>query len=154
MRAEDAFFWMVWITFIGGGVLIIIAAMIRRFKIVEMHHKERIAMIERGLTPPGDGPDARGQAYVVHERDPSLARSRMLSAGIFIIGLGLAIMAVIGIAVREPNIAVGIGGAVAIIGVAFVVIAFFQSPPPSATRVELSSTRPPGDRNPGRDAGL
>ena len=48
----------------------------------------------------------------------------MMSGGIVIVGFGLALATVIGFASREPEIAVGIGGAVAILSAAFIVTAY------------------------------
>lgn len=97
-----------------GGVVVIIAGMRNRARILEMAHRERLAMIERGLTPPGD----LGGAYL--ER-PAARSSRTLSLGIVIVGLGLGLAMLIGFASREPEIAVGVGGAVVVIGAAFIV---------------------------------
>jgi hypothetical protein len=99
-----------------GGVIVIVAGMRNRARILEMAHRERLAMIERGLTPQGD----LGGAYL--ER-PAARSSRMLSLGIVIVGLGLGLALLIGFASREPEIAVGVGGAVAVIGGAFIVTA-------------------------------
>ena len=99
-----------------GGVVVIVAGMRNRARILEMAHRERLAMIERGLTPAGE----LGGAYL--ER-PAARSSRMLSLGIVIVGLGLGLALLIGFASRETEIAVGVGGAVVVIGGAFIVTA-------------------------------
>ena len=35
-----------------GGVVVIVSGMRHRARILEMAHRERLAMIERGITPP------------------------------------------------------------------------------------------------------
>ena len=116
MQEETVVFWL--FTFvIAGGVFVIVNALKYRSKILEMAHRERLAMIERGLKPTGplmDLPLGR----------PRARSSRMMSGGIVVVGLGLAIATVISFASREPEIGFGIGGAVAILGAAFIVTAY------------------------------
>jgi FtsH-binding integral membrane protein len=49
------------------------------------------------------------------------ASSVALSFGIIVVGLGLALMTIISIAGDSPEIGVGIGGAIVILGAAFIV---------------------------------
>ena len=97
-----------------AGAGIIIAGMRFRSRAMEMAHRERLAMIERGMAPPGD----LGPAY---EEKQSSRGSKSMSIGIVIMGLGLALAVLIGFASREPEIAIGVGGAIAVVGFAFVV---------------------------------
>jgi uncharacterized protein DUF6249 len=99
-----------------GGVAIIIAGMRHRARILEMAHRERLAMIERGLTPPADLTSA-------YQARPAARSNRLLSFGIVIVGLGLGLAMLIGFASREPEIAVGVGGAIVVLGAAFIVTA-------------------------------
>ena len=105
---------------IAGGVLIVIAGMRHRTKVLEMMHRERLAMIERGAAPPGE-------LDAMPASEPSSRRSargnRLLSLGIVIVGLGLGLAVLLGFASRETEIAIGVGGAVAIIGAALIVTA-------------------------------
>src|SRR5919112_1169675 len=98
MRPETAVA-MIFSLIVLGGVAVIIAGMRNRARIVEMAHRERLAMIERGLTPQGD----LGGAYL--ER-PTARSTRMLSLGIVIVGMGLGLAMLIGFASREPEVAV------------------------------------------------
>ena len=52
--------------------------------------------------------------------------------GIIVVGLGFALMVIIGIAGETPTVGVGIGGAIVIVGAAFIVrsIVVRSSPPP------------------------
>ncbi|MGH9176677.1 MAG: hypothetical protein ACRD1H_20070, partial [Vicinamibacterales bacterium] len=89
---------------IVGGVFIVIAGMRHRTKVLEMVHRERLAMIERGGTPVGDL-EALSAAESPTRR--SARSNRLLSAGIVIVGLGLGLATLIGFTGGEPEIAVG-----------------------------------------------
>jgi uncharacterized membrane protein (DUF485 family) len=97
-----------------AGAVIIISGMRYRSRAMEMAHRERLAMIERGMTPAAD----LGTAY--QERQ-SARGSRSMSLGIVIVALGFALALLIGFASREGEIAIGVGGAIAVIGFAFIV---------------------------------
>ena len=115
MNSESAIA-LVFGTAVIGGVIVVIAGMLHRAKILEMAHRERLAMIERGLTPSVDVV----QAY----RDqPSARGRRLLSAGIVVVGLGLAIGMLIAFASREGVVAIGVGGAIVVMGAAFIATA-------------------------------
>ena len=130
------------------GVLVILASLWLRSRVMEMAHRERLAMIERGLAPSEIPP--------LTYQDPHVRRSarsgKLLSAGIVIVGLGLAIAFLIGFASREAEIAVGVGGAIAVLGVSLIVTAIvvrggsgpkFDSPPSGLPRDDRSVPKPP-----------
>jgi hypothetical protein len=107
-----------------GGVVLILAALRYRLQVRELRHRERLAMIDKGLMPP---PEFEPQ--VTFNRG---VKQRSLSFGIVVVGLGFALMLLIGIAGGALDSGVGIGGAVAILGLAFIVRSFFAPPPPPA----------------------
>lgn len=130
------------------GVLVILASLWLRARLLEMAHRERLAMIERGLAP-SDIPSLTYQ-------DPQLRRSarssKLLSAGIVIVGLGLAIALLIGFASREGEIAVGVGGAIVVLGISLIVTAIvvrggggpeFDTPSSGLSRDDRSVPKPP-----------
>lgn len=104
---------------VGAGVLFSFASLRYRARVLEMAHRERLAMIERGLTPSEIPP----LSYQDPEMRRSARSSKLLSAGIVIVGLGLAIALLIGFASREAEIAVGVGGAIVVLGVSMIVTA-------------------------------
>jgi len=108
--------------FIAGGVMVVLFGMRHRAKVLEMAHRERLAMIERGVAPPTD-PLASGYGELDQRRRASRS-SRLMSGGIMIVGLGLGIAMLLAFASREPEIAIGVGGGIVMIGLAFVVTAF------------------------------
>ena len=54
--------------------------------------------------------------------------SRSLSVGIIVVGLGLALMTIISIAGESPEAGIGVGGAIAILGGAFIVRSIIVRP--------------------------
>lgn len=91
-----------------AGVFLIFLAMRGRSEVLERQHRERMAMIERGHIPLAEPPMGRGT-------------SRSLSLGIIVVGLGFALMMIISVAGGTPDVGIGIGGAIVIVGAAFIV---------------------------------
>ena len=111
--------------FVGAmlsGVFIIFLAMRHYSEVQERLHRERMAMIERGHIPQAE------------PRGRDRGSSRSLSLGIIVVGLGLALMTIISIAGGSPEAGVGVGGAIVIIGAAFIVrsLVVRPEPPPAA----------------------
>jgi hypothetical protein len=104
---------------IFAGVAVLWMAMNSRRRFREMEHRERLAMIDRGLLPPPEIDPGRfeRQAGLRQPEPQGAARSR--SIGVVMIGLGLAFMVLITFAAEAPGVGVGIGGAFAILGAAF-----------------------------------
>jgi hypothetical protein len=132
-----------------AGVVIVYSGMRHRTKVLEMMHRERLAMIERGVTPSGDL-EATPQQMIKARR--TARGNRLLSAGIVVVGLGLALATLIAFASREPELAIGIGGAVALLGGSLIVtsIVVHGRAAEDAFRDEsltpVDRSRPPGDR--------
>lgn len=109
------------LTALLGGVVIILAGLRYRAHVKELRHKERLAMIEKGIVPP---PTA--EPHEIYSRG---LKQRSLSFGIIVVGLGLALMVLIGVAGGASDTGVGVGGSIAILGVAFIVRSLFAAPP-------------------------
>jgi hypothetical protein len=114
---------------IFAGVFVIFLAMRQRALILEMQHRERMAMIERGQVPP---PAALPGVHGV--RGGPAASSRAMSLGIIVVGLGFALMTIIAVAAETPGVGVGVGGAIVILGASFIIrsLVVKRSPPPPA----------------------
>ena len=110
------------------GVFVIFLAMRQRSELLERRHRERMAMIERGQIPLPEPTVRRGSG----------ASSRALSLGIIVVGLGLALMTIIGIAGETPSVGIGIGGAIMIVGASFIVRSLVVRP-----ESQNSSYQPP-----------
>ncbi len=121
----DHIFWLAFVlpvfftvAFTVVGAVLIMAAMRQRSQTLEMKHRERMAMIEKGLVPePGRDPAAFETWQQQHERPPS----RATSIGIVFIAIGLAFMSIVGFAGGAEGPAIGVGGAIVVIGGAFIV---------------------------------
>jgi len=137
MQSEELFA-MVFVVGMFAGVFIIFLGLRQRSQQLEMHHRERMAMIERGQIPLNDPPDhprARGTA--------SVSTSRSLSVGIIVVGLGLALTTIISIAGESPEIGIGVGGAIAILGGAFIVRSLIVRPEDQAPVARPGGTLTP-----------
>lgn len=123
-------FWLTFglpVVFMIGGVLIILMAMRQRSLTLEMKHRERMAMIEKGLLPsPGQDPAAFESWQQQHDNPPA----RATSIGVVIVALGLGLMLLIGFAGNEGDIALGVGGAIVVVGAAFIVNGMLTRRPP------------------------
>jgi len=136
MQPEALLIAIVFIFGMFAGVFIIFLGLRQRSQQLEMHHRERMAMIERGQIPLTD-------PEVLHVRrvanvGPS---SRSLSVGIIVVGLGLALATIISIAGESPAVGVGVGGAIAILGGAFIVRSLLVRH--NLTPANPGSVRPP-----------
>ncbi len=158
-----------WLVFFGlmatmvAGVFIIVTGIRHRAQSLEMAHRERMAMIEKGIVPspetnPGHAAWAAGATSsagvqrMLYDR-PTYSSQRSLTLGIVIVAIGVGFMILIGIAARTPDVAIGIGGAIVVVGVAFIVIAqvkraaptaqMMQPPPLPVPRNQSSSDRSP-----------
>jgi hypothetical protein len=104
---------------IVAGVVMMIAAMNNRRKMREMEHRERLAMIERGVVPsPETDPAAFEAATGLADKDGEDRSARYRTAGVLLLGFGLGLIFVIGVAAGAPAAGLGIGGAWISLGVA------------------------------------
>lgn len=118
MEPEELFA-LVFVVGMFTGVFIVFMGLKQRSQQLEMRHRERMAMIERGQIPLAE---PSGASSYTQRLDATTARSsRSLSLGIIVVGLGLAMMTIIGIAGDSVEVGIGVGGAVAILGAAFIV---------------------------------
>jgi hypothetical protein len=90
----------------------------------ELEIKERVALIEKGLSPP---PELLPTGSVDGVNVPATRADRYRTAGILFVGLGLALMLLLGAAAGQPQIGVGVGGAIAVLGAALIANSVFGS---------------------------
>jgi hypothetical protein len=134
---------------IVGWVTYMIIATLSRHRLRELEIRERIAMIERGLVPPPDV-DPRGFDRVMNRVDRHESRygsGRHRRAGITIMGVGFGLMLMIGFAGEEPAKAIGVGGFLVILGLAFFVNSLFDNrlePPAPSSRSFGAPNSTPG----------
>jgi len=117
-----------------AGLAVIWMAMQSRRHIREMEHRERLAMIERGLVPPPELDPAAFERKIGGTRAPaSPGAARARSGGVMMITLGLALMFMLSFAAGEPGVGIGIGGAFALLGAGFFVNSLLMSRSDSST---------------------
>ena len=107
-----------------GGLAIAALAIHHKAKLKELAYRERIAMIEKGLVPSPETDPARfdrALGNVVVPTDPAVAYARHRAAGIITIGAGLAVMMILYFVANNDRVALGVGGAIILLGLAFIV---------------------------------
>ena len=131
MQDEEAFV-IIFAMIIFAGIAVLWMAMQSRRRFREMEHRERLAMIERGLVPAPESDPLAFERSLPGRRQESPASTRLRSAGVVGIGFGLALTMLIWFVADAPRVGIGIGGAFVIIGLAFLVngtLAAQQGPP-------------------------
>jgi hypothetical protein len=125
-----------------------IVATVSRARVRELEIRERIAMIEKGLVPPPEvDPGGFDRAMSKFDRHADLLRrresrgaGRHRRAGITLLGVGLGLMLLISFAGEAPQTGFGVGGFIAMIGLAFFINSLFedrhQEPATPATPTE------------------
>ena len=111
---------------VAGGLTIVISGMRHRARILEMMHRERIAMIDKGIVPPPERDPELFEQNVRQRR--GVAAQRMQSVGIVTIGFGLALALLLTITARAPEIGLGIGGSIVVLGAALLVNSRLATP--------------------------
>ena len=132
-----------------GSFVFVIVKTLAKSRIRELEIRERIAMIERGLVPaPEVDPRGFDRAMSRIERHGSRHGSgRHRRAGVTLMGVGFGLMVLIAFTANETSVAVGVGGFLVIIGVAFFINGFFEVPdnsyPPAGYGPPSSSSTAP-----------
>jgi hypothetical protein len=115
---EGEFVVLMFAIIVLSGVGLMIAAMFNRRRFREMEHRERLAMIERGLLPaPESDPGAFESGARFPAADPE-AGVRYRTAGVLMMGLGFGLIILITFTVGEAGVGLGVGGGWAVLGAA------------------------------------
>lgn len=132
MNAESIFVIAMFSLLVVAGLGVMWMGLQSRRQQLEMQHRERLAMIERGLVPPPEVDPAAFERQIgrVPTRETA-ASARWRGAGIMMIGLGLALVFLITFAAGEAGTGVGIGGAFVVLGAAFVINGMMLSRSPT-----------------------
>jgi hypothetical protein len=132
MNDQALILFVVPITAIVGLWAFLIVRSLSRSKVRELEIRERIALIEKGHVPPPEV-DPRGfdrAMAFIHQRDSLSGRMaggyRHRRAGIALIGVGLGLMVLISFAGDDTQQAIGVGGFLVMLGLAFVVNSLFE----------------------------
>ena len=113
-----------------GSFTYVIVQTLAKARVRELEVRERIAMIERGLVPPPEvdprGFDRAMDRYDRYDRYRERAPGRHRRAGITLMGVGFGLMVLIGFT-ADPSVAVGVGGFLVVMGLAFLINSRFDS---------------------------
>jgi len=153
---EDGYMWTTFVPIVAilGWIVVTVVNSIARARVREMEVRERIAMIERGLVPaPEADPNGFDRAMdrydrtrYRYERYGSRAHGRYRRAGITLMGVGFGLMFMLGFLSGEPRVGLGVGGFLAILGIAFFLNSLFEADPPDSRAFPSAKppTPPPG----------
>jgi hypothetical protein len=131
------------VAIIGAFVYVIIKTLAHA-RVRELEIRERIAMIERGLVPAPEV-DPRGFERAMgrlerHERRVYAGGARHRRAGVTLIGVGFGLMVLIAFSAGEESVAIGVGGFLVVVGLAFFVNSYIDN----GSQVPMSDARPWG----------
>ena len=111
-----------------GAFTTAIVATLSRARVRELEIRERIAMIEKGLVPPPEvDPHGFDKAMDRYDRYSVRAPRRHRSAGVTLMGVGFGLMVLIAFAGESPSSALGVGGFLVVIGLAFFLNSLFDN---------------------------
>jgi hypothetical protein len=107
----------------------------------EFAHRERMAMIERGLVPPPDKDPEAFERLMRWQNDPERRgrhrRAELRFAGVLMLCIGTGLGLLISLASDDGDtnrVAIGVGGLVGMIGIAFLINSVLEpSGPPEST---------------------
>jgi hypothetical protein len=144
------------ITTIVSVFAFVIVRTVLRARVRELEIRERIAMIERGMLPAPEV-DPRGFDRAMRRlerREYRYGSGRHRRAGVTMMGVGFGLMVLIGFTANDASVAIGVGGFLVVIGIAFFVNSLIdggspdsQQPPSSfgAPSPGVSSSGPAAD---------
>ena len=121
---------------IVGSFLYVIIKTLAHSRVRELEIRERIAMIERGLVPPPEvDPKGFDRAMSRLDRRREMRGAdrgyggRHRRAGVTLMGVGFGLMVLITFAGESPSNALGVGGFVVVMGIAFFVNGLIDTRP-------------------------
>jgi hypothetical protein len=114
----DSFVAFVFAIILLGGLGLIAYTLSGRQRLRELAIKERIALIEKGLVPAPEVDPARFETLVGLRRPVNSTAARYRSAGVILMGLGCAMLVLLAFAAGVPEVGLGIGGGLAVLGLA------------------------------------
>jgi hypothetical protein len=127
---------------IFAGLVVLWLAMWNRRAIREMEHRERLAMIQHGVLPPPEADPLAFEAHMETAHAGIPRHERWRTAGTLTIGLGIALLILLSFT-GEPQVGFGVGGAFAVLGVAFFVNGLqLGRPAPRQSFPTLAGRRP------------
>ncbi|HJZ77576.1 MAG TPA: DUF6249 domain-containing protein [Vicinamibacterales bacterium] len=144
------------ITAIVGAFVFMIVKTLVRARVRELEIRERIAMIERGLVPAPEV-DPRGFDRAMNRferREYRRGSGRHRRAGVTLMGVGSGLIVLIAFTANETSVAIGVGGFLIMIGIAFFINSlidggspadFRGGPPPQSFGTSSGNPAAPAD---------
>src|SRR5689334_25141930 len=138
---------------LGVFVLMVVRTVVRA-RVRELEIRDRIAMIERGLVPaPEVDPRGFDRAMTrLERREYRSGSGRHRRAGVTLMGVGFGLMVLIGFTANEASVAIGVGGFLVVIGIAFFINSLIDGgssyemrQPPSFGGPAPGAAAPPAD---------
>lgn len=110
----------------------------------EMAHRERLAMIERGLVPSPEADPERFERAMGWHRDYVDRRGGSIRGGLILIAVGIGVGLIIALAGHELGAGIGVGSMLILIGIALLVSSAWETRPaqPGPPAASPSSTEP------------
>ena len=123
---EETIVLTVFVLILAAGLALLLMSMQNRRYIRELAHRERMAMIERGLVPAPEGDlvqfEPASPSGPVSPATPTPRRGeRFRTVGVAMIGLGVGMAFIIGLTGGSPEVGLGVGGAWTALGLASLV---------------------------------
>jgi hypothetical protein len=113
----DFLFALIPLAAVVGVFTMIAIAIAYQGRVREMQIKERIALIEKGIVPP---PELERPVSRLRARRHRAAQ-QFITIGVTVIGIGLAVGIIVGVAGEQVRAGYGVGGAIVVFGLALVV---------------------------------
>ncbi len=152
--ARDILFALIPLAAVVGVFIMMAIALAYQGRVREMQIKERIALIEKGIVPP---PELERPAAVTRARMRRYrASQQFITIGVTFIGIGLAVGIIIATTAEQVRVGYGIGGAIAVFGLALVANGLIVRRGPVLDVVNEGTLAPPAgptQSGPDRDAG-
>ena len=117
MREEEVIVTLITIV-VFASLAVLWMAMVNRRAVREMEHRERLAMIQRGLLPAPESDPLGFEEGVEAFTGADLKSERWRTAGTLTVGLGVALMILLTFSAGEFAVGFGVGGAFAALGAA------------------------------------
>jgi hypothetical protein len=118
--ASDIVFALIPLTVVVGLLVLAALWILRATRLRELKQRQVLAMIEKGMAPPPEMVPLNIDGVVLPARRMTTG-DRFRSGGIIVVGLGLAVGLIVGVAGAQPRVGIGVGAAIVAIGVAMIV---------------------------------
>ncbi len=145
MQPEEVFS-LIAFTMIVAATVVFIMSALQRGKLREMAHRERLAMIERGVAPPPEvdpGRFERAMGQPAWDEAVAERSARYRRSGVILMGLGVGLWFIITFAGDAAENGFGVGGAIFVLGAALYInsqLELKHSPPRRPPTVTASTT--------------